>query len=374
MITLTRRALTLFLLLFALSVSSTSSAATLGSFRASDWQGLASSDSARQFERCTATRALKGVSITYSVDREFGWSLRLSNPEWSFIDGAEKGLVLKIDELESLTVRAKAIGKDLLEFRAPDQIRFFADLRLARQLNVVMGGLVFRIPVDGGSEALSALTQCAIRFSRFPINRKPKIVATTALDSGTRAKEAEDLAKLIVSYSRVPNSQFETISGNRSDAAPDAAWVVDRLVTTSIKIVDGANQLVELANEVISTRQKSCEGGGFFFIALPEDVSGMSTARIYNSCQNAEGLSASYDFLVPRPKGGYFLINETTKGNAYILEGFRLLRAYAGNLRAVVPVSVRALSESGQAPDPNSKTTDEESSHEEVEEQPAPNE
>jgi hypothetical protein len=355
----------IFLALFIISASASASAGTLTSFRVNDWRGFAYSDDARQFERCSATKAAKGINITYSVDRQFGWSLRLSNPGWTFTKGAETGLILKIDDLEPVNGRATALEKDVIEFVSRDQIRFFADLRLARELRVVMGGLVFRLPLDGGSETLSALSQCAIRFSRFPINRNAKIISTDRLDSKARSEEAGALAKLIISYSRVSRSQIETVPNDRPDTAPDAAWVVDALVTTSIKIVDGASQLVKLANDVISNRDRSCEGG-FLFIALPENVSGLSLGRIYSSCQNIDGLSATYDLLVPRPKGGYYLINETTKGSPYILVGFRLLRAYEVNLRSVAPLAVRELTKIEQRHNHDSKA-DAESASEQAE-------
>jgi hypothetical protein len=354
MIGFARYSCNIFLVLSVIAASAPTSAGTLTSFRVNDWRGFAYSDDARKFERCSATKALKGINITYSVDRQFGWSLRLSNPDWTFTKGAETGLILKIDELEPVSGRATALEKDLIEFVSRDQIRFFADLRLARELRVVMGGLVFRLPVFDGSEALSALTQCAIRFSHFPINRNAKIISTDHLDSKARTKEAGALAKLILSYARVSRSQLETVPEDRPDTAPDAAWVLDTLVTTSIKIVDGANQLIKLANDVVSSRHRSCEGG-FFFIALPEEVSGLSMGRIYSSCQTADGLSATYDLLVPRPKTGYYVINETTKGSPYILVGFRLLRAYEVNLRSVTPLAVRELTKTNQQPNQDSK-------------------
>lgn len=337
-----RCSLKLFFILFVAFVATPASAGPLQSFRIKDWQGSAYNDGARQFERCSATKASQGISVTYSVDRQLHWSLRFSSPGWTFIAGAETNLFLKIDDLEPINGRATALEKNVIEFVSRDPIRFFADLRVAHQLHIVMGGLVFRISVDGGSEALSALTQCAVRFSHFQLSRNPKIGEASILDLNSRSKEAEDLAKLIISYSRVKNSQPQSISNSRPDSEPDSAWIIDALVTTSIKVVDTPSPLAVISNDVISVRHRSCDGG-FFFIAQPETISGQSIGYLYSSCQTPDGISAAYDFVVPRPKGGHYVINESTKGSSYINVGFKLLRSYQANLRSVMFVAIQGL-------------------------------
>jgi hypothetical protein len=334
--------------LIIISASTSASAGTLTSFRANDWKGFAYSDDARQFERCSATnKASGGTSVTYSVDRQLRWSLRLSNPTWTFTKGAEVNLILKIDDLEPVNGRTAAIEKDTLEFVSRDPVRFFADLRVGHGLRVAMGGLFFQFSVAGGSEALSALTQCVIRFAHLPLKGNTGVLEGTFLDSKSRSKEAEELANLIISYSRVQKPQSEKALEDRPDSAPDAAWVIDALVTTSIKIVDGQNQLREITYAVVGARYEACPTG-FFFIMQSEEISGQEIGRIYDSCQTTNGISASYDFIFPRPNRGYYVINEAAQGSSYIVVGFKLLRAYELNLRSVIPVAIQNMSRAPQ--------------------------
>jgi hypothetical protein len=333
--------LPLGLILALLASSQSAVAGVLDSFRTGDWRGFAYSDAYRQFDRCSATKVSEGASVTYSVDRQLHWSLRLSNPNWTFIKGASSSLTLKIDDLQPVTGSAKAIDKTRLEFSPRDEIGFFADLRVAHELRAVMGGLLLHFSLDGGTETLSALTQCVTRFARYPINSKTKIFDANASPSAARAKEAGDLAKLIISYSRVPKSQIIPPE-NKSNFPADATWKVDALVSTRLTVLESKVSLPDLLTAIASQASRECRGG-FFFITKLEQNSGNLTGQAYSSCQTLDGITANYHLVFPRPKQGHYLITEATSGSSYINTGFRLARAYRANLHSIVMVAAQHL-------------------------------
>src|SRR5258708_19937888 len=72
--------------------------ATLKTFQFLGWSVSArSNDQTRQLDRCSAqTTYPNGVTLAFSVDRRYSWSLALSNPGWHFVDATTFSIVLPL--------------------------------------------------------------------------------------------------------------------------------------------------------------------------------------------------------------------------------------------------------------------------------------
>src|SRR5206468_2198012 len=104
-----------------------------------------------------------GITISYAVDRDYGWHLSFSNPTWSFIEGYSWNSSLKLGDGSVLRSRAVVVGSNNLEIKTEDSLSLFAALWTATQLQVTAGGLTFSFELISSSEVLSALAQCVLR-------------------------------------------------------------------------------------------------------------------------------------------------------------------------------------------------------------------
>src|SRR5262250_1112216 len=152
-------------LLGAFVTAPLAAAAPAGKLQIGGWSGGPQFDSRTgQFERCAASlNNGSGTTITFSIDRNFGWGLGFSNPSWSFGRGHSFGLALTIGKQFQIRQHALAVGVDRLELQLDDSLTVFARLRVLPQLKATAGGMVVAFELRDSEEIMSALAQCALQ-------------------------------------------------------------------------------------------------------------------------------------------------------------------------------------------------------------------
>lgn len=330
----------------AASLSAGEAATVRHAFRIETWSGGAYTDKqTRAFQRCTATTpGANGSSISYSVNGQFRWSLRLSNPAWSFIPGATQHMGIQIgDARGAARATAIAIEKTVLELQTDDQILLFAKLRIAQKLRLIMGGLGLEFSLFGGGKVLSALTQCVLRSTNY--HRKLKSLNSTFENrepstAPVTQKEAAALASRIIEYARVPDSKI--LPSQQGFVLPtDAAWRID-LVTAGVTVTEAPLSKEQLAEAVVAKVLRACRGG-FFFLSLPDAINNSPVMRVFTSCQTDEATTSSHYLIVPRPKAGHYIFAVVGAGSSFIGIAHRAADEYEARLRAVVALAINKI-------------------------------
>ena len=331
----------------AASLNTVEAASVRNAFRVTTWSGGAySDDQTKAFERCAATKpGTAGTDISYSVDRQFRWRATLSNPAWNFIKGAEQNVRLTIGEANGLIhASAVAIGRTVLELQTNDPILFFAQLRIARQLRVIVGGLVLGFSLDGGEEVLSALTQCVLRSTRYYQSAKSTSSIFDSYKAASKSAiqtEATALVSKIIAYARVADSRMLTATEDISSFPIDAAWKVG-LIMAGVTILEAPLPSERIVEAIIVRSLLACHGG-FFFISLSDTINRAPIARIFVSCQTTETTTSSYQLVIPRPKAGHYVLSVVSTGSSFIGIAHRTADAYEARLRAIIMLAISNL-------------------------------
>jgi hypothetical protein len=330
----------------ALSLSVAQAAHLRSKFKVGSWSGGAYFDDQKKtLDRCTATRpSLEGGDISYSVDREFQWSVTLSNPAWNFIKGARQSVILTVGQPPaSMNAHAIAIDRAILKLQVADPMALFAKLRIAQKIRIIIGGLVLDLPLEGGEEVLSALTQCALRATHSYQSVKPSLSVFDSRQAPSKATRAEAAALVsnIIAYAHVENSQALPTMMDLSGLPVDAGWKVG-LVTAGVTILESPLPQERIVEDLIARSRRACRGG-FFFVTLSDKVNDSPAGRVYDSCQTSETTNSSYHLVITRPKTGAYVLSLLSTGSSFFGAAHRLADQYEARLRSVVMLAIDQL-------------------------------
>ncbi len=326
----------------AVTLGAAPAANVRNAFRVSNWSGGAYfDDQTKAFDRCAAAlSSAEGTSVSYSVDRDYRWRVTLSNPAWNFVKGSTQGVSLKIGDVDTMSATATALDKSTLNIETRDQLVFFARLRVARQLRIVMGGLLLGFSLDGGEETLSALTQCVLRSTRYSPNAKS--ISTIFEDHKTneaRAKEAGAIVTKIIEYARVAGSQVLPTGETFSFLPADAAWKVG-LVVAGLTILDMPLPKERVAEAAVAHTLKDCRGG-FFFNSQADELNKVPVERVFVSCQTIDTTTSGFSLIVPRPQAGSYVLTVVSTGSAFVGVAHKAASEYEAKLRSITILAIQ---------------------------------
>jgi len=314
-------------------------------FHVISWSGGAYfDDHNKTFERCAATKpSPDATDVSFAVDRDLHWKVTLSNPAWNFAKGAKLTVNVAIDDIPVLTdASVVAIDRSMLELQTADAVSFFAKLRIAQKLRVVIGGRVLDISLEGGEEALSALTQCVLRSARvYQSAKSNESIFSAQTSSKANHTEAAALVSNIDAYSRVPEMQVTPGTTDLSGLPVDAAWKIG-LISAAVTIVEAPLPKERIAEDIIRRSLQSCHGG-FFFVSSGDVISNTPIARVFVSCETLETTISSYHTVVPRSQAGNYIFSVLSTGSAFLGAPHRLADLYEARLRSVVMVAINKL-------------------------------
>src|SRR5215217_1389283 len=89
-------------------------AATMENFRVNQWfAGSYSNDSTKKFSHCAAAASYNsGVSMLFTINRNYFWSLGFAHPAWDLTPGAKFPIQFTVDGSAPLSGQAVAISKE----------------------------------------------------------------------------------------------------------------------------------------------------------------------------------------------------------------------------------------------------------------------
>ncbi|MBX6329840.1 MAG: hypothetical protein IRY89_14835 [Pseudolabrys sp.] len=333
-------------LVAGLALQADAAAAAGGKFAidVAPWSGGAIENArTKTFERCAATRsANEPVRITFAVDRDYRWHMVLADADWNFIRNTRRNVKLRFDDDEIVSAVALAREPGVLELETNDPVSLFAQVRTARRLRVIIGGLLLDLPLDGAVEVLSSLTQCALRSAK---DRRYVTSGADLFDVGGAAKpeggkEAAALATKIIDYSGIAESRLLP-PGQGSFVLPvDANWKAGP-VTGGVTIVRAPLPIVRISQAIVARALSACKGG-FFFITRPEEINKSPIERVFTSCHLLESTTAAHHIVMHRPELGYYVVSVVGVGSSFIGLPLKAATVYEARLKSVLGIAVES--------------------------------
>lgn len=345
------------LILFAaiyLCGSGFANAATDSTFRIFDWLGSASwNKQERQLDHCSAqlTNADK-ITIIYSLDRQYGWSLEISSPAWNFTKGASFPVSFKIGEHGYFRFRAVAAEANLVQVQLPDSLAVFDAFRRAIQLGFTAGGLTSHFDLTYGPQVLMALTKCVVRYGtssqrRAEISAWQKSFADPKiLNDASIHKEASDLAANVVMETQIPKASSLPQKDVPAGLVGDAFWKIGDIVfIVSILPQKEMSSFVNLPGLIIGSESAKCHGD-LFSGAMTEVIAALRVARVITNCVTPQTATTTYYLVIPRKQGGVYLLATLTSGFEIAALGGPMAEEIDRRIRGSVNVALSKLNAS----------------------------
>src|SRR6187401_3771142 len=185
-------------------------AANDGSIRIADWtlaphfsEHKDKRQKEKRLDRCTAqlTNADK-ITMIYSLDTHYMWTLELSNPSWNFPSGSKFDVSFGNRERGYFRQRVAALDPQLVRVLLPDSLNSFEAFRRLFKLDVVAGGLTTQFDLAYANQVLLALTQCVTKFGTTA-KRRTAVAAWLKSPIGPSAEANSDPAIVQEAFSLV---------------------------------------------------------------------------------------------------------------------------------------------------------------------------
>jgi hypothetical protein len=272
----------------------------------------------KQFERCSAsTKNDSGITINYSVDRNFIWQVGFANPNWDFGAGHKLRVTIRTGDDDFRNLIATATTNKTFTIEVSDPIALFDRLRTNRSMRVEAGGLHWDFSTSDTNEAMAALVSCVIQHttrgarkkSAAPTSGKPLELAPAR---DTRS-EAKAISASILAQIGLTGFQYTAPSAAFPVGRADAAWRKDGVTGVLSVMSDRKWDHDTLAHDILSGSAQPCRGH-LFVIAAPSTIDRTRIARVLLSCRDVEQAVSAYYLALPRAAGGYFQIATLKSG------------------------------------------------------------
>ena len=330
-------------------------AASDSSFRIFDWAGHVSwNKQDKQLDHCSAQLAnADGITIIYSLDRHYVWSLEFSSPTWNFTKGASFPLNFKVGDHGYFRFRAVASETNLVHVELPDSLAVFDSLRRAIQVGFAAGGMASRFDLTYGPQVLMGLTKCVARYETSP--RYHKEVAAwlktfTTAKPGTTGdnsvrKEAGALAADVMTETQLPKATSLPQTDVPPGLAGDAFWKVGNVIfSVSILQQQEMSSFGILPDLIIGAESIKCRGD-LFSGGMIDTIGKTQAARVITNCVTPQANSTNYHLAIPRKKGGVYILTTATSGFEIPLPGEPTAEDIDGRVRASINVAISKLGE-----------------------------
>jgi hypothetical protein len=326
-----------------------------GAFRISDWMGRAYwNKQEKQLDHCSAqlTNADK-ITIIYSLDRQYVWSLELSSPAWNFTKGASFQVAFGLGDRGNLRLQAVATEAQLVQVQLPDSLTTFESFRRVIQIGFIAGGLTSNFDLTYNNQVLTALTKCVVRYGAFSRSRAaitawlkssvgPK---SNTINDASIHNEASALATNIMTEVAIPNAASVPQNEIFAGLAGDAIWKVEKLLfTVSILPHTETSVVDDLPRLIIGGDAQKCRGD--LFSGAKIDVIGpLRVARAITNCLTSQTTTTVYYLAIPRKQGGVYLLATVTNGFEITALGGQTAEDVDNKIRASIIVAISKLDE-----------------------------
>jgi hypothetical protein len=291
-------------------------------YHVGNWLLGAYSDQNSAFQHCAASVTYhSGVTVFFSINRNYQWSIGFSHPRWKYIVGRPFSVTFAVDESAPITASGHVFIPTGVEVNLDPTSALFNLFRHGRLLRVAGTQSVFQFYLTGTNAVLTSLLECVKLKGQAPqmVASSPQVLSNAAGAAtpgvGDRAiykAEATAMAANILSAAHIDG--FHLLEPDeRPDIKGDARWAASDLFGT----IDVLPQLKpddikSVGGYVIANDAKACKGA-FLSGAMPG--SDAAAGRIFTSCQIGGKMITTYYMAVPRRSGGAYVIATSSFGD-----------------------------------------------------------
>lgn len=295
----------------------------LRSFKVGNWTAGAYARDGR-FTHCAASAGYgSGITMLFSINRRYQWSMGFANRDWRLTPGAVYNLAFAIDEGQAIHARGEAINPSHAIVQLADSVDLFNRFRRGHVLRVAAADRIFTFNLEGTSAMLAQLYSCVQQYTQpanvaqsDPFGRQQSPRQQSSESSSNRSSsnpahqaEAAILLANIMSAAKVSGYTLGTPE-QASKMSVDAVWTAHAVIGTLLIAPKMRVDDPEIQGIVIGSEARFCKGG-FMSGALPSD--GSRELRIMTTCQpQGQAAKTTYYFAVGRPKGGLYLFTTAT--------------------------------------------------------------
>ena len=292
-------------------------------FQIANWSGGPTFDErTKQFSDCSAeTSNSRRISISYSVNRKYLWSLTFYNSDWNFSPGHSFNVNLRINDREMPNQRAVIMGTNRLKVQLINSIAFFDALRTAGKLQVHTGGLTFDFNLNASNQVLVALVKCVTQQSnrsRSSVSKnravkRPEANKSPAMTADpTIVAEATALATQLTTYLNIDKSQVLAPKDIPREVEGAAVWKAGAVLgTVDIFGSNSGATIDDVPSNIVDQDALKCQRE-FFAAAAPDLLNRSNVVRVFTTCRMASTTAFKYYLGIPRGKGGYYLLRTST--------------------------------------------------------------
>lgn len=290
-------------------------AVDLETFEYGRWTGAASTDDAGAFSRCAVTGRFRRASLTsgrdvaaaITMDRVNGWTL-------GFVGGAmlnptKERYVVTVDGEAVLEDRPDAAADQIAVIAVTDTSRFLGALRRGHTLTIAGTNDTFDLTLAGVGRALDWVEDCAKRYATFVPRGREKATA----DAAELRQDIGQVMQGLLARAEAKEFRVGPPPGIPSFPSEDKSlpWRADGL-KGEIQVWAGKSAR-GLADRIISTSEgcKRRDGTTGGKVAKRDRI----VFEVVD-CVDAFGSRRIALVLMPRPKGGIYLISVQTKDPA----------------------------------------------------------
>lgn len=293
-------------------------------FSVAGWHVGAYTDShTGQFSACSIDMPYKsGITLLFSVDRTFAWSMGMYNEAWQLKEGGAYQLSYAVDGGRVLNGTAQALNSHMVTVDLPDSRGLFQQFRQGQQLRIDAAGGSFFFNLDGTNAALNAALTCTDKWvdadrgsqttDPFAPPKPSQNVASSA-GTGRAANPAEAISFMsnLLSISGVTG--FTIVDQERGkNLLPgyDVVWMTERAIGGLLIAADQQTRdLDKVFSDVAASDAGGCKGK---FASLRQPVDDKSRSyvlgRVVTACDNETAGYEAYYTLFARSAGGVYLM------------------------------------------------------------------
>jgi hypothetical protein len=306
------------LVLLTAGYVSQAEAAVISTFKVGHWNGAAYATDSGSFSHCAAgMRFNSGITVLFSINKSFVWTVAFHKPGWSFESGQQVTLTLAIDKAPPMKKSAEAFDRSGIVITLEDDADLFKRFKSAKRIKISGARESFEFNVNKMDELLTKLLVCAKQddaSSNKLVAQNPFI--TTKKASGEITAEATAFASNLLSEANISGYRFLQ-SDEQKLLEGDARWIVAGSGLGSVRIFPDIDIDAQktLTHQLVAKNARACEGK-FVSGLLPDDEKGPGGAFVI--CELSEVTFVFYFFSIPRVAGGAYVVSTGYYGAAAI--------------------------------------------------------
>ncbi|MBC8048840.1 MAG: hypothetical protein H7X92_01670 [Chitinophagales bacterium] len=295
-------------------------AATLDTYNVRGWTiGVYSNDKDGAFNHCAASANYQnGITLIFSVNRNFAWSMALANQNWALRTGDKYTFDISVDSAWGKNWFGVAVTETVMEVPLADSTALFRTFKRGNLLTVKAAGKTFGFNLQNSSVALNETLACANRSIRgqqsaganpFASPFAPAPQQQQAAVPDTSAKDAEAVALLANTLSSIGIADFQILppatvkkdypNNNAVWTAPGMGGMLNIVSPGSIATFDA------LASALVSSDSQTCKGK---FVSGRFPVENNGTAlRLMTGCSEPSKQAVVNYTLFTRGSSGFYV-------------------------------------------------------------------